>query len=587
MRLLRRVFHRLSVPLSTSCLLTITKPLDESHSHGISLTSSGRFGLVIMDVIMDTLTTEASAADGLQETQVLRADGWHYPYYGLSPVASIATPQDKPNGEALWPLLKRKQELENELRSVHALLNAGVPINTLPVELLAEVFKATQPKLGRESGERPWLAYLLICRHWFTVGATTPRLWDFPYATSSLNYARTCLARSKGVKIDVVVVPDVPVAPVLPHSMPALELFTVGVGKTTTDPRDEVMELTPERFPKLVHLSLSGLYLVPTAALRNLKVLHIDNLLGLVPGITMGMLTDLLQELACVEELRVHSVSCRQGLDPSRPMRTPRAALRSLKGLSMQDWPWGMELTKHILSVISVPPSSTIMIRGCIDDGARAIRAMGNPQGSGGWILPADRTGLPILSRGTEAFVDSTGTSERHTIDLASAYPLPSPYLTAICRDAPIVTLRIEMSAFTYCPNTTWRNALAPFSKLRELAVFGHGNGPSASNLFAGLNPDCAPADTPAAARVVLPELRTLRIEGFTVLDEYLFATAMVCLQKRRAALGLSKPLETLSFQLGDEDRPEFNLQLRTLYTEELSVYADVFSLEGYTRQGH
>ncbi|EIW52523.1 uncharacterized protein TRAVEDRAFT_80312, partial [Trametes versicolor FP-101664 SS1] len=138
--------------------------------------------------------------------------------------------------------------------------NTGVPINALPVELLAEVFKATQPKLGRESGERPWLAYLLVCRHWFTVGATTPRLWDFVYATPSLNYARTCLARSKGVKIDVIVVPDMPVAPVLSqylqlvsphvhrirtlvlgtfdpadapylralvqHPMPALELFT-------------------------------------------------------------------------------------------------------------------------------------------------------------------------------------------------------------------------------------------------------------------------------------------------------------------------------------------------------------------------
>lgn len=85
----------------------------------------------------------------------------------------------------------------------------------------------------------------------------------------------------------------------------------------------------------------------------------------------------------------------------------------------------------------------------------------------------------------------------------------------------------------------------------------------------------------PAAARVVLPELRTLRIEGFTVLDKYLFATAMVCLQKRRAALGRSKPLEMLSFQLGEQDRPEFNPQLRTLYTKELSVYANVFSLEG------
>lgn len=575
---------------------------------------------------------------------MLRADGWHCPYYGLSPVASVAAPRDRPIGEARGPLLERKQELENELRSVHALLNAGVPINTLPVELLAEIFKATQPDHGRESGERLWLDYLLVCRHWFTVGATTPRLWDFLYATPSLSYTRTCLARSKGVKIDVVVVPDMPVAPVLPqyirlvsphvhrirtlvlgtidpahapylkafvqHPMPALELFTVGVGKTTTDPRDEVLEFTPERFPKLVHLSLSGIYLVPTAALRNLKVLHIDNLLGLVPGITMGMLTDLLQELACVEELRVHSVSCRQGLDPSHPMRTPRAALSSLKELSMQDWPWGMEVTKHILSVISVPPSSAIMIRGCIDDGARATRALVNPQGSGGWILPADRTGLPILSRATEAFVDSTGTSERgYVIRLTSppmpdgggclkvvmeappahrqAYPLPSPFLTAICRDAPIEKLRIEMSAFTYCPNTTWRNALAPFSRLRELAVFGHGNGPSAAILFAGLNPDCAPADTPAAARVVLPELRALRIEGFTVLDDTLFATAMVCLQKRRAALGLSKPLETLSFQLGEEDRPEFNLQLRTLYTEELSMYANAFSLEGYTRQGH
>lgn len=163
-------------------------------------------------------TSGASASDGLPETQVLRTDGWRGPYYdGLSPVASVAALQDGPIGEARLSLLKRKQELEDELRSVHALLNAGVPIHTLPVELLAEIFKATQPELGCEGGAaQPSLGYLRVCRYWFTVGTTTPMLWTYLYAKSSLNYLRTCLARSKELKIDVVV-PDV--APMVPKVM--------------------------------------------------------------------------------------------------------------------------------------------------------------------------------------------------------------------------------------------------------------------------------------------------------------------------------------------------------------------------------
>ncbi|OJT02612.1 GPI-anchor transamidase [Trametes pubescens] len=589
----------------------------------------------------------ASAADGLPETQVLRADGWRGPYYdGLSPVASVAAPQDRPIGEARLSLLKRKQELEKELRSVLTLLNAGVPIHTLPVELLAEIFKATQPELGREDGAaQPWLGYLLVCRYWFTVGATTPMLWNYLYAKPSLNYLRTCLARSKDVKIDVVV-PDVPrMVPevmfyILPHlhrvrslmlgtvsaansphlkrflqeTMPALELFSavLGIGMLHSN----MIEFTPERFPKLVNVSVDGIYLVKTAAFRRLKVLQIYGQIELFPVMTTDTLTDLLRELTSIEELRIYHMICYRD-DPAIPRPTPtaRVILPSLRTLTLRNF--GSPVTEHVLSVISIPPSSTVHIYALAD-----IQPGGGvaPFSAGGTrsLLPADRTGLPILSSATEVFIDSTGASERgHVVKLSGpptpagrgclklvrelhleeyldhlrAHPLP-PDLTDVCRDAPIQAMRIEVEAES-CERVSWRDALAPFVALRELAVFGEegrlrgqgftdygGGGPSAAPVFSGLDPDAAPVDTPVEARLVLPELRKLRVEGFSAMDGALLPTVMNFLERRRAALGRPKALEILSLKLGGQRRPQFSLQLREMYTQALSEYVDVLTFE-------
>ncbi|KAI8995297.1 hypothetical protein BD414DRAFT_562160, partial [Trametes punicea] len=47
---------------------------------------------------------------------------------------------------------------------------------------------------------------LLVCRHWFVVGATTPSPWRFLFARTKLNYIRrTALAPSKGTMLTLAV----------------------------------------------------------------------------------------------------------------------------------------------------------------------------------------------------------------------------------------------------------------------------------------------------------------------------------------------------------------------------------------------
>lgn len=140
--------------------------------------------------------------------QILRADRWGRPYYCLPPVASGAAPSDEPAGEASLHPSKRTPESKSEFCDLArlALFNARIPINTLPVELLAMIFEMelkAEIYPGIFQTDCPRLDYLLVCCHWFAVAATAPRLWTRVYAGSSLNYVRTCLACSKAVKIDI------------------------------------------------------------------------------------------------------------------------------------------------------------------------------------------------------------------------------------------------------------------------------------------------------------------------------------------------------------------------------------------------
>ncbi|KAH9895666.1 hypothetical protein C8Q73DRAFT_644335, partial [Cubamyces lactineus] len=86
-------------------------------------------------------------------------------------------------------------------------LNAGTPINGLPMELLAEIFLYV-----KASGRPPiynarWRDVLRVCRHWFVVGTGTPRLWSQILVGRSLDDLHNSLARSQGIPVDVCLLP--------------------------------------------------------------------------------------------------------------------------------------------------------------------------------------------------------------------------------------------------------------------------------------------------------------------------------------------------------------------------------------------
>lgn len=565
------------------------------------------------------------AARYLHQVQSLRADNWHSPYYGLSPATTVPVSGGiVPTGAARQPLLDRKRELERELLSVDALLNAGVRINRLPDELLAAIFEALRmsspqgPSLG-------WLVCLHVCRHWFAVGATTPRLWSFVWVATSLNYARTCLARSKGVDIDISVaqIPAI-VVPVLhlirphisrirqlvfmvvartdgPHlrafmqtPMPALEMFNATVAKTVFDPSEEVITFPAEHFPRLVNISVGGIHLLPTPAFRQLKVLHIRGWLGLVPGLTTGLLTDILAELSSVEELYIADALCHDEIvEPAHPSRAIRTNLPNLRMLTLDSTT--SEVVKHILSVISVPITATVVIhrRIVIEDEAMEAAIL---QGSR-VALPEDRSGLPMLSRGTEARVllwpDDTAVEvtmptpsgelglTRVSITIprdyeGEAHPLLDDFFD-ICRNAPLEVLLVEAPP-SWFSRINWREVFARFPKVHSLTVTSEDSEEGAKSLFDALDPDNAPADTPEAERVPLPALRKLILEGSSVREEALLPTVVGCLEHRRQALGTARGLEDLYLELTGHRGLDYFAEQSALYTEALSEYVETFT---------
>ncbi|KAI0367101.1 hypothetical protein BV20DRAFT_981549 [Pilatotrama ljubarskyi] len=139
-------------------------------------------------------------SDSLADPGVLQVADWQYPFYGVPPLegASCATP---PAAQFRTPFLK-KRKLEHELASVGALLNAGVPINTLPNELLVEIISLVQWYEPEGRGFF-WPIVLRVCRRWFAVAASTLALWRLLWADTSMNHLRTCLVRSRNMTITV------------------------------------------------------------------------------------------------------------------------------------------------------------------------------------------------------------------------------------------------------------------------------------------------------------------------------------------------------------------------------------------------
>ncbi|EIW52542.1 uncharacterized protein TRAVEDRAFT_52986 [Trametes versicolor FP-101664 SS1] len=541
------------------------------------------------------------------------------PYYGLPPIKGVAMSTPFAAAKQEEELLQeRRKWLELELLGTNALINACAPINKLPAEILVLVMQSVQESYGADPiGQTEWLPMLQVCRHWLALASTTPVLWRTLVAGTSLNYLRTGLARSRNATVTIshtypllageviqLLTPHIRrlrqltlvtmlkedtahVAALLRHPLPALERFDFSVVGLPLEDQDADIELASHCLPALRHAIIKGIDIRPSSILQQLTTLHLCNWTEEDRMPTLDTFTRILHSCINIEELHIKNVCCR---DVDSPAATDivRTAVSKLRWLHIDT---DTRTAKHTLSVLSLPPTAHVTIRWYITDQTPAADfTLGFLA-----VMPDDRTGLLSLLSGLNTARVQLYHDERKLVTYADAPPdsedspgptftlsITNPDLTrratpllfqdvlSICALAPLEDLRIDTESYKI-PLIDWRAALAPFAQLRKLAILGLGRGRPGDPpcpVISSLNPEFAPTGTSDEDRLVCPELRTLRVEGFDVHLQGILPGLLSMLAARKEVLGWKKALGELSLELDYHRTDEYFEQCKTLYTE-------------------
>ncbi|KAI0738623.1 hypothetical protein C8Q80DRAFT_1124750 [Daedaleopsis nitida] len=530
-------------------------------------------------------------------TDVLRADHLRGPYYGLRPVpAAISTALSRTGGDtARAGTLARCDGLDQEIQlSMYALLNSSAPINRIPLELLGEIFLFSQT--FDANGAALWTPLLTVCRHWFVVAATTPRLWcSLVVNAARTDHLRTGLARSKNCPISVtvnVIASDTPsrvmdllephvhrlrsftIGPLVGvhearlmsfvhnHNLPILESLTSIVFK----PRgcSELMELTPKRFPRLASVDLCNIQISPNSPILQ-QLTHMTLFGQLGPDFTSYDLAQMLRGCHNLEQLQVDTllVSDRRAL-PATPVAAAPATVPDrvvLSKLSMLSVASEAIVIHRILDTIVVPPTASVFLcRLLLPDSVLPAGLEGGFRAA----MPRDRSSLPILGRvgyvsaslapnsllcdirGIVVDSDDFQASPLISLSLAVHFlgetipiPLEPEDLLDIFGTSPVERLLVTSDRTL---TTDWRTIFASFPKLRVLTV----NPPDIVPVFSSLCPDVDPDETEAEEYILCPKLQDVMI--LVHASPVLVNNIVDCLERRRAHLGREKALEELTF---------------------------------------
>lgn len=473
-----------------------------------------------------------------------------------------------------------------------------------------------------------WLPVSLVCRHWFVVASTTPRLWRNLIVGNRLDYLRTGLARSKGTSVSTAVISVRPrlvhealelLIPhthrlrglsmhallqesfpsfyaLLQHGMPALEQIAIHAKRTLSDDDDSdeddddsarenpVINFAPKRFPNLRCVTVSNVYLIPSPIFGQLTRLHINGWRG-----RGSKLTEILQACVSLEHLRTRSACCRR---PSNAMKIAPVILPKLRWFFMETH--SLATIEHILSILTLPPNMHVEIRQIVYDYALIENGFRPfiPADTSSWAFFPHLQEAEILLQDTGHRVKAQSTTPNagHSSSLLLTvlhYPtgwtngveevdtLFADDVLGVLRGAPLERLHIELPA-REIGRIDWRAAFAPFHQLRQLSVRGTGTWRGhrgAVTLYQSLNPcltSGAGVGTEMLERLVLPELRSLRIEGFDA-DDNTASVLKLALTNRMDFLGRPRveALDELSFETsGYRHSEESFRRQRTAYQE-------------------
>ncbi|OJT09177.1 hypothetical protein TRAPUB_14387 [Trametes pubescens] len=485
---------------------------------------------------------------------------------------------------------------------MYALLNAGVPINQLPVELLVEIFARCQ---SVDDSSHYWTDVLRVCRHWFVVGSTAGNLWTSLKVSNSTNLLRTGLARSSAAEFGVEMIcarthplPDaaaflaphmhrlrglrlgrIPATTVpalvefMDHAMPALRHF-----HATGDERalNLDLRLSPDRFPRLEDLQVSHIYVFNNLSIfPQLRTVHITGRSARVPTLKTATLLESLRRMENVEDLVLSDLQvCDLGSSPAF-VGKGSVVLSKLRKLAVS-----MEgpLIKQMLSVITIPPEAAVSLSSRVQGETVA----GNTANIAA-MLPEDRhRGLPVLGRITEAWINTTAT--KHVVAgctaavPASARGEATPVLFAlelpedndlggaggagigladlveVFRDSPLESVTVQTSS-SIAARADWRDFFGALPTLRRLdfTIIPDALAVTPGAIFAALDPGPGDASSPtgtadedagsgaaaAAGNLVLcPGLRRVRLHRFPANLDVLRDTVATCLENRRQRLG-------------------------------------------------
>ncbi|KAI0354555.1 hypothetical protein OH77DRAFT_1481963 [Trametes cingulata] len=562
----------------------------------------------------------------------LRAETLSGPYYGVQPLESL------PISKMLDPkmraeLQERARKREEELRGLYAVLNAGCPINRLPVEILVEIFFHVQ-----EADRLPkWLHLLSVCRYWFVVASTAPKLWKNLRVQGTTNLLRTGLRRSKQAEINVEISPlyGVSLSDALDilaphvhrvrsltlrasspesttavgqflesHTFPALRRFEGHLDRNNVEQTDLGVTFPVERFPKLEGLEVSRMHIFSsTPAFAQLRKIRVNTCVGKNPELTTRMLVDAMCQLRNVEEIELFDThACDVGIAVVPP-REEKVVLSKLRRLTLvMDAP----VVKAIISNLVVPATTSISL-------AAPLMAE-TPEGDADSLqdlLPDDRSGFPILSQVVTAHVVSL--PDRHSINGKTALTPGSAHASStiqlsldqytmgmiddaaweaiglddfkdILRSAPLQNLTIECT-FDCWVDANWPAVFSQYPKLAQLKITVHadndGNTPSLDIFFGALDPVARVnafrvlAGSSAEDKVVCPALESIVLSGLSAPNSRAVQTIVDCLENRRMALGKAAGpvLNTLSLESTGHQDVEHYDERRAVFESALSPF--------------
>ncbi|KAI0738213.1 hypothetical protein C8Q80DRAFT_264049 [Daedaleopsis nitida] len=513
----------------------------------------------------------------------------------------------------------KRNLLEQQIRSLGALRNATLLINQFPNEIFVEILLMArlddfeqvglhynQDGVPRTVGTSDWLPMMRVCRRWWAVARSTPRLWRSIDVYYSKEWLDLCISRSADATLELsfhdedmtlLAIPTVisvahrisrlllpgiwninfkRITPLLELQMP--NLVEIGVVRSFEsdfdDPRAAVpLELPPDHFPVLSILHLDGVAMPWTSTLlSNLSFLEITDCIIKDGPLTLSAFLDVLRSCTRLEELHL-SEFLSEALDDNAPIPNTMITLPKLRKLTIT-----IDAVP-LLHCLRLPIDVDIFI---------------TPQ----WEIPGEeiffQQYIPLESKNHIAIFQSAtygrilvhddimyiiaqGALQRpHGItlqyDLREHGPLEGLVLLTpffgralsefsdMFASAPIDSLMLDGNT-TYASQDDWRVLFSRLPKLESLTLSCTGK--SLADMFRALaappilTPNVPnPQASQSSSVLVCPKLRAVEISGDARCSDTDLANIHRSLQLR--AINGAPPLRTLWFETMHESEPAF-----------------------------